>query len=111
MEGDWDRATPAKRCFAVTPAAHPRALTSPRSRGNATRFQYDPAQQFSGHQTRVAAFELPVDRYPGRAATATKVLVAPQGVVEDTTLWSLKGTHQEGNDHPYSELHKLTTKV
>ncbi len=42
---------------------------------------------------------------------ATKVLVAPQVVVDDTTLWSLKVTHQEGNDHPYSELHKLTTKV
>jgi hypothetical protein len=29
-------ATPAKRCFARTPAAHPHALASPRSRGNAT---------------------------------------------------------------------------
>ncbi len=29
--------TPAKRCFAGTPAAHPHALAFPRPRGNATR--------------------------------------------------------------------------
>lgn len=39
--GPHSSATPAKRCFAGTPAARPHALTFPRPRGKVTGFEHD----------------------------------------------------------------------
>jgi len=75
-------ATPAKRCFARTPAAHPRALASPRLRGDATVLF-----------ARLSA---------GSGAARPRVDVSASHVCQMRQTWGTRhsGTRHSGSRHP-----------